>query len=441
MLLTPQHFQSQTKYLEDLLQFRLGSSMFANWGLTEFECNREGLTNGSFGVFRLQGVLPDGTIIDCPGTDREPAARTFTHLFRQGAKSVDVFIGVPALVDGKNIRTPKDSDDSSETVEAELRYTARTAKVADEVGLDKPAEMRFAQRNLSILFGEAETRSYERLHIAQIVKNSSDKYVLNEEFIPPLLDIATNSTLQEIAGSLIESLGSKIRILTERQSHRGSVSQTELKEFALLQTMNGFLPELQHVWKVRKGHPETLYLTLLRLAGTLCTFSTKYESQALPRYDHDNLGECFVMLRTVIKDLLDMELPSNYVRVELRETDRIWSGSVGDSALLNSATFYLALASDVDGDEMLRRKADVKIAEPKRILTIRNFALPGVSLEPTPFPKYIPFDEKSKYFVLTPRPAELWNEITNSGNISIYIPEHFKNARPELYAVKATART
>ena len=51
MFLTPQHFQIQDNYFEDLLHYRFGASLFGNWGVTQIEVDESSLLNG---VFRLR---------------------------------------------------------------------------------------------------------------------------------------------------------------------------------------------------------------------------------------------------------------------------------------------------------------------------------------------------------------------------------------------------
>ncbi len=55
MFLTPQHFQTLDRFLDDSLQFRFTASSFANWGVVDLGIDQESLTNGLFTVAQLPG--------------------------------------------------------------------------------------------------------------------------------------------------------------------------------------------------------------------------------------------------------------------------------------------------------------------------------------------------------------------------------------------------
>src|SRR5205807_10520000 len=128
---------------------------------------------------------------------------------------------------------------------------------------------------------------------------------------------------------------------------------SEVANFWLLHTVNTCLPELQHIWKVRRGHPDILYRAMLRLAGALSTFSLDAHARDVPDYDHDNLGPCFNALDTRIRDLLDTVLPSNCVAVPLQLTDKlVWSGRIADERYLKGSQFVLSVSSRIAVDAL-----------------------------------------------------------------------------------------
>src|SRR5580704_15065226 len=75
MFLSPQHFQAQDLYFEDLIQFRFAASHYANYGVTEYQIDNEALANGVFKLIAVRGVLPDGEVFDMPASDELPASR------------------------------------------------------------------------------------------------------------------------------------------------------------------------------------------------------------------------------------------------------------------------------------------------------------------------------------------------------------------------------
>src|SRR4051812_1226305 len=74
-LLSPQHFQTQDRFLEDLLEFQLSALAFSPWGFKRLEINREALAAGSFALAEAAGILPDGLLFDMPASEPAPLPR------------------------------------------------------------------------------------------------------------------------------------------------------------------------------------------------------------------------------------------------------------------------------------------------------------------------------------------------------------------------------
>src|SRR5262249_36951061 len=60
LFLTPQHFQQQDAYHEQLLALRLGAVTSLTWGLLSLEVDDAALASGQFQLNRVAGVLADG---------------------------------------------------------------------------------------------------------------------------------------------------------------------------------------------------------------------------------------------------------------------------------------------------------------------------------------------------------------------------------------------
>src|SRR5262249_29161384 len=54
-------------------------------------------------------------------------------------------------------------------------------------------------------------------------------------------------------------------------------------------------------------HPLPAYLELCRLVGQLAIFGDERRTPKLLRYDHDDLGGCFFLLKRYLDDLLDKD--------------------------------------------------------------------------------------------------------------------------------------
>jgi type VI secretion system protein ImpJ len=260
-------------------------------------------------------------------------------------------------------------------------------------------------------------------------------YVLDPTFIAPCLDIASSTYLMNLLRRQIEILISKADSLGSRGPTL-SLNASEAVAFWLRHTMNASVPELQHIWTVRRGHPETIWLSLLRLAGALSTFTPDAKAGGLPQYDHDNLGPCFTALAEKIRGLLDILIQPNCISIPLRLVEKsIWTGTVTNDDYLHG-TFFLALSSRIGADELINRVPErVKIADPDELQNLIRLALPGVTLRHTQnLPGAITFKMNNQYFTLA-QAGRVWDRITQSRNISVFIPPEIAEAQPELLAV------
>ena len=442
MFLTPQHFQAHDNYIEDSLQFRFAASEFANWGVTEQAIDEEVLANGQFTLTRLRAILPDGALIDCPDADTLPASRPVKPFFPATQDLLDVHLALPErLSQGRNFLGAV-PEEAVPPAEGKVRYTARVREVRDENGLDEDKPVQFAHKNLQILFGGQNLDGYVTLRVAQIARTQTGAYTLNPEHVPACLNVGASVYLMALLRRQVEILGAKRLSLSAARRQQGKVladfTPAEASSFLLLHTVNTYLPELQHVWAVKRGHPEPLFTMMLRLAGALSTFSPDVDPRALPEYDHNMLGPCFSALDTHVRGLLETVLPSKCISVPLRQTaeEHIWSGSVSEDQWFRNSQFFLQGSAQMGLDDLIRKVLHlVKVSPPEEIQRIVRHSLPGLTLRHTPTPpSAISSRTDSQYFGLN-QTGRLWEDIVRTRNLSVYIPSDLLEAKPDLLIV------
>lgn len=435
MFLNPQVFQAQDQYFEDAIQFRFAASNFANFGVTTLDIDAESLANGLFRLVAASGVMPDGLSFDMPGVDALPASRDIAEYFQSTDKSMSVYLAIPEQhLEGANVTMSKP------TAPPATRYIADTIMAADQnLGSEKKA-IQLARRNYRLLFESEYRDGFTCLRIALVVRNAAGAYILHPAFIAPCLNLAHSSYLTGLLRRQIEILATKSATLSETRRHggrkRADFPVSEVANFWLLHTVNSFLPELRHIWEVRRGHPEIAYVAMLRLAGALSTFSLDARPDDLPRYDHDQLGLCFGELDARIRDLMETVIPSKFVSIPLVFGEgSIWWGAVPDDRYFRDSQFFLAVSGDMGiGDIITKVPRLVKLAAADDINRLIEKALPGIELTHTPSPPSVPVRLDSQYFGLS-QVGDLWKAIVFSRHIGVYASAEIKNARMELVVV------
>ncbi len=439
MFLTPQHFQTQDEYIEDLFQFRFTASHFANWGVTDLNIDEQSLANGLFTLRYCRGLLPDGLMFDVPEVDELPPGRPVEEFFPPTQDTLDVYLAVPEQrPGGKNFTLLGAKQLQENGSRATTRYVAETRMMLDEnVGAEeKPVQV--AKKNFTLLLEGESLDGFTSLRIAEVTRSQTGAYILNPQFVAPCLNIASSEYLMMLVRRQIELLTAKSSSLAapRREKGRGLADFTtsEVASYWLLHTVNSYMPELKHIWKVRRGHPEPLFIAMLRLAGALSTFALETSARDLPDYDHDNLGPCFTELDNKVRALLETVLPERCVPIPLQLTDKlIWSGTVPDDQYFKNSQFFLSVSARMGVDELIGKFPRLaKISSPAEIQRLIRNALPGVVLRHDPAPPAgIPRALDNQYFRLN-QDGVLWEGIERSRNLSVFVPSEIAEPKMEL---------
>jgi type VI secretion system protein ImpJ len=185
---------------------------------------------------------------------------------------------------------------------------------------------------------------------------------------------------------------------------------------------------------VDQAHPETVFLEMLALAGSLTTFSTRIEPRDLPRYDHEQLGACFTALDTTIMELLETVVPSNFVALPLKQVrDSVYAAAIDKDQYFQNSRLYLAVSSDLrDADLISRTPMLVKTGSATHIEQLIRQALPGLKMTHVPRPpRAIPVRLRYQYFSLEAS-GPVWDSILRARNFAAYVPGDIPNPEMEL---------
>jgi type VI secretion system protein ImpJ len=431
VLLTPQHLQSQDRFLEELVRFHVSSMTFSPWGFGRLEIDREALAGGEMAVAEAAGIFPDGLPFDVPGSEPSPPPRPIEEHWIPDASALHVWLGVPELrFGGYNV--------STNAIDRHTRYVAEVVTRRDEnTGLaEKPIQV--ARKNLRLLFEREAIEGHVTLPLARIVRGAAGAFQLDPSYVPPLIDIGASEHLMAIARRIVEVLSAKSSGLSgaRRQRSKGlaDFGVADVANFWLLYTVNTWLPEFRHLYETRHGHPEQLYAAMVGLAGALTTFSTTIHPRDLPAYDHTDLTTRFQELDETLRELLETVVPTNHVSLPLKLTDQgFHATAIDQDRYLQSSRMYLAVSAETKADEIARKAPQLmKISSADRIDRLMKRALPGLPIQylQNP-PSALPVRLDYQYFELDLR-GEDWDAIKVARNLAVYVPTDLPSAKLEL---------
>jgi len=437
VLLTPQHLQTQDRFLEDLLEFQLFALTFCPWGFQRLNIDREALAGGVLGISQAAGILPDGLLFEIPDADPAPPPRPLEACWQPDQQTLDVYLAIPEQRDnGLNV--------SSGQKDRNTRYLAEVLLRRDEnTGLaEKPLVV--ARKNFRILVEGEAVEGNSTLPVARVVRSSAGSYQLDPHFVPPLIDIAASEYLMAVARRLVELLSAKSSALADRRRQKNQnlaeFGIADVANFWLLYTVNTHLPEVRHLFEVRRGHPAELYAAMLALAGALTTFSATVHPRDLPPYDHANLSRCFADLDEKLRVLLETVVPANYVSLPLRTVrPAVYASALDRDEYLAADGWYLAVNAELEQTKLMHAVPElVKVSSGDHIEHLIKQALPGLQLTHIPSPPgAIPVKSGYQYFRVGKTGPE-WQAITRARNVAAYVPAELPSAQLELLVVLPT---
>jgi type VI secretion system protein ImpJ len=430
-LLTPQHLQIQDRFLESALSFQTDALNFQPWGLQTLQIDHGALAKGVVSISKASGILPDGMLFDIPDSDPPPPAKPLEEHVGRGADAVVISLALPQFVErGMNVGPPGKSTGA--------RFVSQAITVRDETNGAAERPIQVARKNFRFL-AEGESREgIVTLDLARFRKTKSGMFELDPQFVPPLLDIAASEYVMTIARRLIEILVAKSSSLSgiRRQKNQSLVDfgASDIANFWLLYTINNYIPILRHLFETRRGHPESLYSTMLALAATLTTFSTTIQSRDLPLYRHESLGVCFAELDEKLRLLLNTVVPSQCVSLPLRAVQpAIYATAIDNETYFANTKMFLAVQAETNEADLIKKTPQlVKVCSADQVEQLVRQALPGIKLTHLPSPpSAIPVKLDYQYFSLNPS-GGAWESVRRNRNLAAYVPDDLPNPQLEL---------
>ena len=437
MFLQPHHFQQAERYLLNSFRSALLSHSPYWYGASELEIDKDAISNGLFAVVRCSGMLPDGVTFSIPKEDPAPAARSFADHLSHDQQSLDVYLALPMLVEGKANVVSAAMDG-----QAAARFRSRTITVGDEVLGTQRKEIEVGASNLLLLFGDESLDNHATFQVGRLARNASGAVELMPSFVPPLLTIGASPYLLSVLRSLLEFLLAKINSLSQGRKHVeggfAEFSGSEETPFRLLQTLNTYTPLLTHYHSFPTVHPYEVFCLLAQFAGSLCTFSSEVSIKNLPRYDHSNLSATFGALVKVIRTVLEADIQAGCVPVPIEQINQAtFLCKIPDEKLLSVAKFFLGVSAKVQEKELIVGALQrIKMCSRNRLDLLISSAMPGLPLKHSLHPPQGLSTKPGFVYFALDQQGDFWDQIKTAGNIAFYFPNNYPELKMEMLALK-----
>ncbi|MGD0628139.1 MAG: type VI secretion system baseplate subunit TssK [Terracidiphilus sp.] len=429
MYLGPHHFQAQSRYFEDSLNFVTSSLWREAYGFAGLQFDNDALRNGTVALTHARGLFEDGLAFDLPGADAPPTPRDFTTLFSPVADHLTLHLAVPvALSEGRNTSLENGGG---------VRYLGTDQPMPDQnTGRDEKP-IKIGRKNL-LLLAEAEvTDQFVSLPLLRVTRDGSGHFEADPTFVPPCLSLSASSTLTEMLRRLIDILDEKSTVFTNEQQQRSGVFQAGMSarhvaHYWFLHAINSNVSTLRHFLLSKHVHPQELFREMSRLAGALCTFGLEVHPRSLPVYDHRDFGASFAPLDEHIRRHLEIVMPSKAIKIPLKQVESfLYNGEIKDERCLGPARWILEIHSHIGEADLIDRVPKlVKICSARFVLELIKRSLPGLPLNHLAVaPAQIAARVESQYFAVN-RGGPCWDHLVQTRQVGVYVPGELPS--PEL---------
>jgi type VI secretion system protein ImpJ len=440
MLVSPQHLQQMDLYHERLLDARLGAALPHAWGVYQ-----AGIDPGALGAEQVKlasfvGILPDGLHLSFAGGDPEcPQARPIQGHFPPTQPALDVYIGavkeregVPSLISDSAL-IPSGGDPRS----VRTRFKSAVRSVTDLSGTAEDLAVPFAERNVVILFGDEPRTDFDTIKVAEIVRESTGRLVVNDTYIPPVLRIEASPFIMESVRRTLGLIAAKQRQLSDERRQRDPATvefnARDITRFLQLNVCNSAVPVLTELARSGDLGAKALYLYLVQWAGQLATFAVDEDPTTFPAFNYIDLRSTFEEIFARLTALLQATARSAHVPVPLEVHQGLHVGKLGDQHIGRCQQYVLAVKGDATEEQIVQRLPGIcKIASYNQLPYILRSATPGVPLRVVHRPPpEIPIRPGVVYFMLEVQ-SDHWKPVLEERTISIYLPAPFDPSRIKL---------
>ncbi|GAB3054896.1 type VI secretion system baseplate subunit TssK [Acinetobacter apis] len=439
LFLRPQHFQAQDHYHEQHLNQTIRSLIPFAYGIKKIRFDQNQLNLNVLALEHIEMIWQDGDIYNAPASDLLPAPIMLNDLQLKG--EMNIYLALPIVQPNKkNVVYDQHTQPG--------RYHSVSQEAHDLFTDAVPAEITLLRRQAQFKLLDPHSLPNEEFDgflyvpVGKLNRDSSGFFEFDHQFIPPILHIKSNDALIQNLKRTLNIIKAKIKTIqnNNRENEQKLVEfrSGDIVSFWLVNALNASYATLNHLFLNAEVHPERLYCEFLRLIGSLLTFTTAYEVDQLPTYQHLQLKQCFGDLDTIVRDLLDTIISHRYISIALKETrPSYWVGHLESDKITKDSRLYVAISSSmIQTHELIqivpiRFKVGSTVDVEQRVMA----ALPAVPLHHLmQVPAAIPVRSGVSYFEIEPN-DELYKKMLDSESICIYVPSGFQDVSIELIAV------
>lgn len=315
MLLSPQHFQQNNLYVEQLLFHQLQRVSPFYYGFLDLSFDLPALADKLVRVRQLHGVMPDGTIVNYQKSDTQIAAS------RQAELTLDLndIAEMPAMQPFHiylAIATQRDSSNYGGHEEFRRYDSVNSGKVKDIHDENNQVDVPRLELKLQLITEAQLSPNYACLPLLLLQRKHDGSYQ-RLDYTPPCLRInplvSETPAQSEIWQKVEQKLGRLRTKANERRDYfsGGGSRKTPLSNMQKLEllTITRHLPKLQIMINSQSCHPFDFYLALVDMCAAMAAVQGDGIASDYRNYSHEKLDDVFAGPLNDLDDVIyQMEL-------------------------------------------------------------------------------------------------------------------------------------
>ncbi|MCS3408371.1 type VI secretion system baseplate subunit TssK [Serratia sp. AKBS12] len=434
MLMEPQHFQQQERFVENLIHTKIKNLGAYIWGLSELEIDNDLLSQGKLAIRRAKGVFPDGTPFEMPGRDPLPMPLELQDHHQNKVVCLAVALDMPG---NPYIDLTRQSRGS--------RYRAVETQVQDRnllpgtEGNPRNALLQLGHLQTRLCLQESSSSLEAILPIATIGERRPEGgLVLDGKVLPAMLDFRATGWLHDATTELLGLISQRLAAVRLPDAHYAGGGMNEVLELMLLQLLGEYHLLLTHLLSRPNVHPEALFQTLLGLLGRLCIIPGGEAVQARPElhYNHERPGQGFFQLFAALRRALSLVIESPAVALPFKSNGKNLYLCQNDAQLRLDRLIF-AVSADIPA-EVLRSEfpGQIKLGPVEKMAQLIDFQLPGVRISALGAPpRHIPYYPDSIYFEVDPADP-LYQEMMSGAAMALSVVGDFPSLRFDVWGLR-----
>jgi type VI secretion system protein ImpJ len=444
MVLMPQHFQQQERFLLSQMQDRLSLLSPHGYGFEELEFDTEKLQFGMLILVSAKGLLPDGTAFSCPLQSPLPpvvqinAMHLNTVLYlctsKKGSKPAHATADEAALSPYAKLDIASD----------DIRYLTSNAMVEN----DNLTEVESATLELGVLSFRICTHAQLRPDDVAMplvsLKELSDKgaVLLNEEFTPPLIDLNASKYLRSELNQLLALIAHRTQWQIKRLNQPQTSSMLETSDFLLLQTLMRYEAIFRFELSLKPVFPLVVLRYLLSFASEMAAVQNPPVRISTPLgWDGENVMPFFSVLLKQLRDMLSSMRERLALELGLHpSSDGLYVSPQTLPLMGVDDRLLIAVQAQVPDDWFWNRfSGQVVICASDLIVDRVRLQMRGVELKHlSTAPAELPLQAGWHYFELI-RDSHSWHEIVQSRSLGLHISGHWPGLAMRVWLLQANA--